>query len=172
MDALIHIYTGEGKGKTTAAIGLALRMAGSRGRVLIAQFLKDGSSAELIPLEKIEGIDLIRYPYPVAFLRRMNREELLFAREKNREYFEKITACCERYDMLLLDEFCAAYRYELIDRESALNFLRNKPRKLELVLTGRDADPELIELADYVSEIRKIKHPFDRGISARRGIEL
>lgn len=172
MDRLIHIYTGEGKGKTTAAIGLALRMAGSEGRVLIAQFLKDGSSAELVPLEAIEEIDVIRYPYPVAFLRRMNKEELLFAREKTREYFEKITACCDRYDMLLLDEFCAAYRYELIDRERALDFLRNKPRRLELVLTGRDADPDLIELADYVSEIKKIKHPFDRGISARRGIEL
>lgn len=168
---MIHIYTGEGKGKTSAAIGLALRMAGSGGRVLIAQFLKDHTSSELVSLAKIEEIDIMSYPHKVSFLKRMNEEELLFAKEKNREYFEKILACCDKYDMLLLDEFCAAYRYDLIDRERALDFLHHKPKKLELVLTGRDADPKLIELADYVSEIKKIKHPFDRGIGARRGIE-
>ncbi|HJC44401.1 MAG TPA: cob(I)yrinic acid a,c-diamide adenosyltransferase, partial [Candidatus Mediterraneibacter gallistercoris] len=75
------------------------------------------------------------------------------------------------YDILVMDEFMAAYRYGLIPREEALTFLREKPAGLEVVLTGRDPDERLVELADYVSEIRKVKHPFDRGIRARRGIE-
>ena len=75
------------------------------------------------------------------------------------------------YDILVMDEFMAAYRYGLIPQEEALAFLQEKPESLEVVLTGRDPDEKLVELADYVSEIRKVKHPFDRGIRARRGIE-
>lgn len=172
MNGLIHIYTGEGKGKTTAAIGLAVRMAGNESRVLFSQFLKDGSSGEILLLQQIEGIDCMVYPYKVDFIKRMNREELSITKQRQREYFRKIVQKAQKYDMLILDEFCPAYYYDMIDREKALEFLKNKPEKTEIVLTGRNADSELIALADYVSEIRKVKHPFDKGIRARRGIEF
>ena len=76
-----------------------------------------------------------------------------------------------RYDVLVIDEFMAAYRYDLIPKEEAIEFLKKKPKELEIVLTGRNPDEKLIELADYVSEIKKVKHPFDQGIYARKGIE-
>ena len=78
----------------------------------------------------------------------------------------------EEYDMLVADEFMAAYRYEFIDHVHALDFLKNKPGKLEVVLTGRDPAPEIQELAEYISEVKKIKHPFEQGVPARRGIEF
>ena len=90
------------------------------------------------------------------------------------DLFERVTqtAVREHAFLLVMDEFIAAYGHGMIDREKALKFLREKPETLEVVLTGRDPEPELLELADYVSEIQKKKHPFDRGLSARKGIEL
>ena len=131
---MIQIYCGNGKGKTTAATGLAVRAAGSGMKVLFARFLKNENSAEL-------------WKYALD-------------RAKN-------GAC----DMLVMDEFMAADRYGLIPHEEAIQFLKEKPEGLEVVLTGRDPSEDLIRIADYVSEIRKVKHPFDCGVYARRGIE-
>jgi len=143
---LIHIYCGDGKGKTTASIGLAVRAAGSGMNVLFVQFLKKSDTSELNILKKLPGLSVLR--------------------PSGDECWTDVKS-----GLLVLDEVIGAYNREVIDRASLVSFLREKPENLEVVMTGRNPTAELIELADYVSEIRKIKHPFDRGIRARTGIE-
>lgn len=170
---LIHIYCGDGKGKTTAAIGLAVRAAGSGKRVLFARFLKNENSGELKVLDAVPGLEVLHMDRSYGFFHTLSEEEKKEARQMYRGLWEYVrTKTAEGgFDLLVMDEFMAAYRYGLFDRQEALTFLLAKPERLEVVLTGRDPGPELIELADYVSEIRKIKHPFDQGILARKGIE-
>ena len=153
---MIHIYCGDGKGKTTAATGLAVRAAGSGMKVLFARFLKNENSAELCVLDQIPGIEVIHLPKSYGFYNTQSEEE---------------KAETKQCDMLVMDEFMAADRYGLIPHEEAIQFLKEKPEGLEVVLTGRDPSEDLIRTADYVSEIRKVKHPFDCGVYARRGIE-
>ncbi|MCI8745481.1 MAG: cob(I)yrinic acid a,c-diamide adenosyltransferase [Lachnospiraceae bacterium] len=170
----IHIYCGDGKGKTTAAMGLALRAAGSGRKVLVAQFLKDGSSSELKILRELPGVKVLTCPRQFGFYWNMTEEQKAEAECSYEELFEKAAGAAVEEDIFLLvmDELIAAYNHGLLDRERVLAFLREKPEGLEVVLTGRDPDPELVKLADYVSEIQKKKHPFDKGIPAREGIEL
>jgi len=143
---LIHIYCGDGKGKTTAAIGLSIRAAGSGKRVLFVQFLKKSETSELNILENMRGVTVLR---PNGGEEWMDRKA----------------------DLLVLDEAIGAYNKEVIDRVRLLKFLHEKPEELEVVMTGRNPAEELIDLADYVSEIKKVKHPFDKGVRARIGIE-
>jgi cob(I)alamin adenosyltransferase len=173
MNSLIHIYTGNGKGKTTAAIGLSVRYAGSGGKVVFSQFLKDNKSSELNILNKIEGIELVPCDEFFGFYSKMNDETKDRAKVVYNNYLRKIIDLATQKDiqMLILDEVIGAYNYGLIEREILLQFLRNKPDQLEVILTGRNPDKELLELADYVSEITKVKHPYDKGIQARVGIE-
>ncbi len=170
---LIHIYCGDGKGKTTAATGLAVRAAGSGMRVLFARFLKNENSAELHILDQISGIEVIHLSESYGFYHTQTEEEKgktqRMYRDVWRQAIQKVKSGA--YGMLVMDEFMAADRYGLIPHEEALQFLKEKPESLEVVLTGRDPAEDLTDLADYVSEIRKVKHPFDCGISARRGIE-
>lgn len=171
---LTHIYCGDGKGKTTAAIGLAVRAAGSGKKVLIARFLKNEVSGELNALECVSGVEIIHLERSFGFYKNLSEENKRECRKMYRELWDTATkrAVSEQFDMLVIDEFMAAYRYGIIEKEAALRFLREKPSKLELVLTGREPSEELLELADYVSEIKKVKHPFDRGVKARKGIEF
>lgn len=173
MNGLIHIYCGEGKGKTTCATGLAIRMAGAGKKVVFARFLKDASSSELNILEKIEQIRLCLCEKCFGFFWNMTDEEKEDARQTYSGYFRETvrTAVEEQADMLVFDEMMAAYNHGLVNRTEVLEFLRNKPKGMEVVMTGREPDKELLELADYVSEIQKLKHPFDSGIAARIGIE-
>lgn len=170
----IHIYCGDGKGKTTAAVGLAVRAAGNGKKVVLTQFLKDGSSSELNILRELPQIKVLSCTKKFGFFWNMSEEQKAEAQKAYTELFEK--AVHEAIDshafLLVMDEFVAAYNHGMIDREKALNFLKDKPEELEVVLTGREPAPELVELADYVSEIQKRKHPFDQGIPARKGIEL
>lgn len=170
---LIHIYCGDGKGKTSAAIGLAVRAAGCGMKVLFARFLKTESSGELKVLDEIPQITVLHLERSYGFFWTLTEEEKEEVRKMYGELWDRISGEIEQgtWDMLVIDEFMAAYRYGLIARDEALRFLREKPKELEIVLTGRDPDESLVELADYVSEIRKVKHPFDRGIRARKGIE-
>ena len=170
---MIHIYCGDGKGKTTAATGLAVRAAGSGMKVLFARFLKNENSAELCVLDQIPGIEVIHLPKSYGFYNTQSEEEKAETKQMYEELWKyaldraKNGAC----DMLVMDEFMAADRYGLIPHEEAIQFLKEKPEGLEVVLTGRDPSEDLIRIADYVSEIRKVKHPFDCGVYARRGIE-
>lgn len=169
---LIQVYTGEGKGKTTAALGLAFRAAGQGFRVYILQFLKGSDkvgeyqAARLLPNLTIEQCGL------KGFIK--GDEPLALHQEKAAEGFGRAGELIknEEYDLVILDEISVALDYGLISLEEVVKLVKGKPSGVELVLTGRNAPPEIIDLADLVSEVRMIKHPYARGIKARRGIEF
>lgn len=171
---LIHIYCGDGKGKSTSAMGLALRAAGSGRKVLVTQFLKDGTSSELKILRELPKVQVLICEKKFGFFWNMTEEQKEEAQSAYTALFERVVETALREDVFLLvmDEFIAAYNHGLLNREKALKFLLEKPKELEVVLTGREPAPELVELADYVSEIQKKKHPFDEGVPARKGIEF
>lgn len=170
---LIHVYCGDGKGKTTAAVGLSIRAAGSGMKVVFLQFLKARESGEIKVLRKTENIIVIRNDRDYGFFNKMSdkdKEEITALHNENLmvalKYVED-NSC----DLLVLDEACAAYNHGLLNRVTLDKLVKEKPESLELVLTGRDPAPQFLEYADYVSEIRKCKHPFDKNIGARKGIE-
>ena len=169
---LVHIYCGDGKGKTTAALGLALRACGRGKKVLMLQFLKGHDTGELKSIEHIPNFEVIKGPEKIKFLSAMDEKEKSEARDMYGKLFEKATKKADEYDMLILDEAIGAVGGGIIDKNRLVDFIKNKPKKLELVLTGRNPDSELMALADYISEIKKVRHPYDKGITARKGIEL
>ena len=169
---LIHIYCGDGKGKTTASIGLSLRAAGAGLRVLYVQFFKDGSSSEFRLLEQV-GVTFLRPEKRFGFYRTLTPEQREEAREFYTAHFRTAAAMARQdYDLLVLDEAMSPCRTGVVPEQEVLDFLRSKPERLEVVLTGRDPSKALFDAADYVTEMCKRKHPFDRGIPARRGIEF
>lgn len=170
----IHIYCGDGKGKSTAAMGLTIRAAGSGNKVVLTQFMKSGSSSEFKVLENLPQVKIFKCTKNFGFLWNMSEEKKAEAKQAYTELFEQVAKAAveEEAFLLVMDEFMSAYNYGMLDKEKALSFLKNKPETLEVVLTGRDPAPELVELADYVSEICKRKHPYDQGIPARKGIEM
>ncbi|MFQ5328729.1 MAG: cob(I)yrinic acid a,c-diamide adenosyltransferase [Thermodesulfobacteriota bacterium] len=173
---LIQIYTGEGKGKTTAAIGLAVRAAGQGKRVLFVQFFKEDavpSGEKEIFRNRISQIELIRsnVRHPMFTKDRTDAAALRSSIEDTfRMVRDKIAAGA--IDLLVLDEMNCVVSGGWIAVEEMEEFLRERPEGLEVVLTGRDAPVELVRMADYVTEMLKIKHPFDNGIKARKGIEF
>lgn len=171
---LLHIYCGDGKGKTTAATGLAVRAAGSGMKVLFSRFLKNEISGELRILDEIDEIEVIHLEKSFGFYSSLHDMEKKLAEDMYRELWIQVVekALSGKYQMLVIDEFMAAYNYGLIEHREAMDFFRNRPSTLEVVLTGRNPSTELLGIADYVSEIQKRKHPFDREIKARRGIEF
>ena len=169
---LVHIYCGDGKGKTTTSVGLTVRAAGSGKKVLFYQFLKDNSSSERNVLEKVPEITLVRGREMQKFTFRMNEQELDELRTYNNEMLDKLFEMAKDYDMLVMDESVYAIGSNLLDEEKLIAHLEEKPFGLEVVLAGRNPSQKLMEHADYVSEIQKVKHPFDKGVSSRKGIEL
>lgn len=174
MNGLIHIYTGDGKGKTTAALGLAIRAAGCGKRVLIVQFFKGRDCGELHSLELIKNISLLRPEACHGFYKYMTDDQ---RKEIYQEHTQLLSLALEHahsgtLDMLILDEVMSAYQHDAVDTAMVDALLQSKPAPLELVLTGRDAPPHFIAMADYVTEMHKVKHPYDKGISAREGIEF
>ncbi len=174
MNGLTHVYCGDGKGKTTAAIGLGVRACGSGKRVLLVQFLKGNTSGELAVLKQLAGFEVMPAPEHIKFTFQMTPRELEETALLCGSQFCKVVseAHAGSCDMLILDEVFGAIHCNLLTNEMLTDFIKNKPPKLELVLTGRDPGPEVLALADYVSEIKKVKHPFDRDIPARKGIEF
>ena len=168
---LIHVYCGDGKGKTTAAVGLAVRAAGRNFRVTMVQFLKSTDTGELNSLKKIGGIRLIRSHEALGFTFRMNEEQKRHAAAVQQQLWEQALAAVESSNLLILDEVMAALSSGMISESQVLDFLNKKPEDLEVVLTGRNPPKAVLERADYISEIKKIRHPFDSGIPAREGIE-
>lgn len=173
MKGLVHIYTGDGKGKTTAGVGLALRFAGNGGKVLYCQFLKKDDSGELAILSRLEQITFLPSGKSFGFPSQMTEAEKQAAAVHYTAYLEKILQEISHgsYGLLVLDEIFAADNRHFIPHEKLLSFLSQKPESLEVVLTGRNPADDFLELADYISEIKKVKHPFDVGVSARKGIE-
>ena len=167
---LIHIYCGNGKGKTTAALGLCLRAHGRGKKVLWTSFLKDYNSGEFLsdmPFTLYRGVPI------TVFCWSMTPEEREAAAEEHARRLEALfqIARDESYDLLVLDEAVGAVEAGFLRVQRLLALLRDKPERLEVVLTGRNPPPELIDAADYVSEMRVVKHPYKQGVGARRGIE-
>ncbi len=168
---LVLVHTGNGKGKTTAAFGQALRAVGQGLRVCVIQFMKGRKYGEFLAAERylpnltihLSGLDsfvMRDKPAPVDI--ELARKGLDMARE---------AVSSGNYDMVILDEINVAVDFKLIPLEEVINLIRNKPAALDLVLTGRYAAPEIMELADTVSEVREIKHHYNAGIKDRAGIE-
>ncbi len=170
---LVHIYCGDGKGKTTTAMGLCVRAAGYGYKVLIYQFMKNNKTSERKILEKVDNITIVNGLDHEKFSFQMTDEEKAERKDFYNHQLMAITekAVKEDYDVLFMDEAIYTIRAGLLDEALLISFLQNKPDKLEVILTGRDPSDALVAEADYVSEIRKIKHPFDYKQPARDGIE-
>ena len=169
---MIHIYCGDGKGKTTAAMGLAARMAGRGKTVLIGQFFKDGSSGEIQALKALPGIQTIHCHTVPGLFSRMTEDQRAQAKTDYTAYLLDLLKKGRDADLLVLDEAISALNRGIIPAEPLLSYLQAQGRTQEIVLTGRNPKEELLALADYVTEMVKRRHPFDRGIKARRGVEF
>ncbi len=167
---LLHIYCGDGKGKTTASVGLAVRAAGSGMNVCFAQFLKGVYTSELNALALIPNITVMRCGKDYGFVKDMSSEDRSSITECHNSLLKN--AFSGEYDMIILDEFNPAYFYGLLDKTCAGQFIFNGLSRAEIILTGRNPDDIFINAADYVSEIKCVKHPYKNGITARKGIEL
>lgn len=171
---LIHVYTGNGKGKTTAAMGLCLRALGNGLSVAVFQFCKATPTGEHAALTKMgvrferAQVNIHKFPWD------MDASERAQYREAQTELFElACEAACEgQYDLIVLDEIMAAQREQSLALEQLLYLLAHRNAGTELVLTGRDAPEKLLEAADYVTEMRAVRHPMDMGTHARKGIEF
>lgn len=164
---LVHLYWGEGKGKTTAAMGLAVRAIGRGLRVVIVQFLKNGDSGELTPLRQLGA--RIYSQEGVKFVSQMTPEEKAETKAAQNENLQK--ALEESCDLLILDEACVVCQLQMVDEKLLKKAVLNRPSGQEIVLTGRDPAPWMQSAADYSTEMCRHAHPYEKGISARRGIE-
>ncbi len=171
VSGLVHLYTGNGKGKTSAAFGLALRMVGHGGRVLIVQFLKGIPTGEVMAVKKIPEIEVMRF----------GSEKFVNPKKPTSEDFEMarrgLSAAKEgmssgRYRLVVLDEINVAVSFNLLSEEEVIKAVKSRHPSTEVVLTGRYAPNSFYNLADYVTEFKEVKHPFSRGIPAREGIEF
>ena len=173
-NGLIHVYYGDGKGKTTAAFGLAIRAAGCGKNVVIVQFLKNWTCGEHNSLPKIPNVKLFRGKAAGGkFVHEMSDEEKQETKASQDESLKKALDLidAEQCDVLILDEVIDAHRLGVLDTSVLEELIYNKPALLELVITGHNPDERLLNHADYVTEMKKCKHPYDEGIHARQGIE-
>lgn len=174
MKGLIQLYCGEGKGKTTAAIGQSIRMAGNKKKVTFVQFLKGSDTCELNILRNIDNILVLRNKCDLGFIFQMNEQTKNKLTEMHNGNLKKVIELVKsnKCDLLVLDELCAAYECNVIDRDMIDSLIINKPEKLEIVITGRNPAQIFIEHADYITEMKLIRHPYEKGIEARKGIEF
>ena len=166
---LVHLYAGDGKGKTTAAMGLALRALGNKKRVTVVQFLKGMPSGEVDLLHQL-GATVYRAENITKFVFQMTEREKIEAKAAYTQLLQQ--AACQPTDLLVLDEACAACALEMVDVQMLKDVVQKRPEGLELVLTGRDPAQWMIEAADYYTEMCCRKHPYEKGIAARKGIEF
>lgn len=175
-EGLILVNTGDGKGKTTAALGVALRSAGCGRKVLILQFIKSGAN-----YGELAGIALL----PTVEIRSMGKGFIFHKQDESEEKMKEHQQAAKeawtmvetevksgQWDLIILDEINYAIHYGLVDVETVVNLLKTKPENLDMILTGRNARPEIIELAHTVTEMKVIKHAYQQGIKAKRGIEF
>lgn len=167
----VHIYCGDGKGKTSAAVGMVIRAAGRGKKIAVARFLKTDDSGEVEVLKSIPQITVLPCERVFGFVSAMDEQTRKEAAAYNQELFEKAVFLAKTADMVMFDEIMAAVNYGMVSEKRVEEFLRDRPGALEVVMTGRDPSKFLLSMADYVSEIKKVRHPYDRGIPARKGIE-
>jgi len=165
----IHIYTGDGKGKTTAALGLALRAIGAGYRVYIIQFLKGQDYSELKSLKPLKAVTVKRFGQKGFIYQKAGDKDRLQA--KAALAWAKKVLRSGQFDLVILDEIFLAVLFKLLTVAEISALIKNKPFDTELIMTGRRAPASLIRIADYVTEMKEIKHPYQKGILARKGIE-
>lgn len=164
---MLHIYQGDGKGKTTAAVGLTVRMRGAGMKVAFVQFLKDGDSHEIEMLKQL-GVVVLTKPMPAMFVDMKNPEMIKEVTAIENALFEEIP---EDVDAIVLDEVLDAITLSLINEGSIFDKVASWCEEKEVIMTGRQAGMKLKQLASYVTEMKKKKHPYEKGILAREGIE-
>lgn len=172
MKGLTHIICGDGKGKTTSAVGCALRAKGSGMKVVFISLMKDGTSGEN-ELMKNAGITLLHCDKYYGFTFEMTDQEKAELVKCHNELLTKALELAQsgEAEMLVIDEFFCAYEYDLLDKTLADRIVFEKPYETELVLTGHNVEQNFIDAADYVSRVENEKHPFEKGVLARKGIE-
>lgn len=167
---MIQVYTGNGKGKTTAALGLALRAAGAGLNVYIAQFAKGRCYSEIKALKKIKNITIEQFGRRCFIKRSPDKIDFGLAQAGFKKVSEIIRK--KKYRLIILDEINIAVKLKLIPLSDLFKLIKNTPKSIELVLTGRYAHPKVIRLADLASEVKEVKHYYVKGLKARRGIEF
>ena len=170
MTGYIQVYTGEGKGKTTAALGLTLRAAAAGLKVFFAQFIKGGDYSEITALKRFSGLAAVEQFGTGKFILGVPSLEDRQAAQKGLHRIQSVFLSGE-YDLVVLDEANVAVTCGLFPVEELLKLIQLKPENMELIITGRNADPRIIEKADLVTEMKAVKHYLSKGVSARIGIE-
>jgi len=165
------VYTGPGKGKTTAAIGLGVRATGAGKKVHMIQFMKGRRYSEIDTIEKISNFTIVQFGRD-EFVDKQNPEKIdIDLAQKGFNYAKKVIME-NNFDMIILDEINVAVDFNLINLKDMIKLVNNKPKELELILTGRYANTKIVQIADLVSEILEIKHPYQIGVLARKGIDF
>ncbi len=170
MKGYVQVYTGNGKGKTTAALGLSIRAAGAGLNVFIAQFLKMGDYSEITALKRFSDLITIEQYGLGKFIKGKPSDEDMDAAQKGLKRIKDILSVNE-HQVVILEEANVAVSCGLIQKDDLLNIIKTKPENVELVITGRGAISEIIEIADLVTEMKEIKHYYQKGVRARVGIE-
>ena len=171
VKGLIQVYTGDGKGKTTAALGLALRAAGRNMKVLIVQFMKKWDYGELHSVKLIPNVTLETFGTK-EFIYKGKVKKIDYEEAEKAFYFGIEGMQSGNYDIVIFDELNMALYYELLDLKEVVKKIMEKPQNVEIVITGRRASEEIIGIADLVTEMKEVKHPYQKGVEARRGIEF
>lgn len=168
---MIHIYFGDGKGKTTAAIGQAVRSAGRGMSVLFIQFLKSENSGERKILKSLENVTVPALPQSCKLTFKMDQEELKNAKNQAKKLLSLAKSSFDKYDVIILDEIFSLTDVSFASKDEIMEIIESCPKSTELILTGHCVEDDFINIADYASEIKKRSHPYDKGITARMGIE-
>lgn len=172
---LVQVYTGEGKGKTTAAIGQGMRAYGNGLKVYMLQFLKGGRTGELKTVSELsENFKIFRFEKPKDFTWNLNKEELEELKLEIREGYNFILNVIKNNecDVLIIDEVMGVLSNKFLTVDEIIYVIENKPKNMELILTGRNVPKEIVEKSDLVTEMKCIKHYFEKGVGAREGIEF
>lgn len=167
---LIQIITGEGKGKTTSSVGAAVRAIGKGLKVRIIQFFKS-STGEKAPLKKI-GVEYFQFKPTHPYFKSYSEKDLKKLKNELQDFWKNSIKGLEKLDLLIIDEIGPAINWKMFKERAILDFLKSKPKNLEIIMTGRDFPDSVKSKADYLSEIFQKKHPYTKGILARKGIEF
>lgn len=173
-EGYVQVYTGNGKGKTTAAMGLAFRAAGDGMEVKAVQFLKSWKTGELESAKRFDNLEILRFEKVKGFTWELNEEELAQLKAEVRVGFDFVKGLVETRgcDILILDEVMASISGGFIGEDEIVELIEKKPKDMELILTGRNVPEKIMEKADLITEMREIKHYYKKGVPAREGIEF
>lgn len=171
---MLHLYYGDGKGKTTAAVGLAVRAAGTGKRVFFSQFMKGGRTGEVVALRQLSNIEILRCDKKMPFYSEMSEKQKTEITKFHNEIIQKISVGLAngQYDVVILDEVLYPYEWGLIDKALVRETIVQYKDKLEIICTGNGTDNFFRENADYITHMKAERHPFEKGVMAREGIEF